>query len=148
MSTSTARPSLGFDDVEVGTELPPVSLDVTHKRVCMNAASTWDWFPGHHDPEYARSQGQRDIYLSTLFFHGFVDRGLTDWAGQDAVIRRRKISMLRSIYPGQTAVLTGSVVAKREDGDRCLVDLELMVSSEEGQCVPSEATVELPRGRR
>lgn len=59
---------LTFDDVIVGDEITPVSIPITYKRVCMNAAATWDWFPGHHDPEYARSQGQRTIYLSTLFF--------------------------------------------------------------------------------
>lgn len=139
---------LTFDDVIVGDEITPVSIPITYKRVCMNAAATWDWFPGHHDPEYARSQGQKTIYLSTLFFHGFIDRGLTDWAGPDALLRRRKISMIKSIYPGQTATLTGRVVAKRQDRGMCLVDLALTVSSEEGICVPSEATLQLPAGRR
>ncbi len=147
MSASTAVQGLTYADVEVGTEITPVSLPITYKRVCINAASTWDWFPGHHDPEYARAQGQQNIYLSTLFYHGFIDRGLNDWAGPDALIRRRKISMIKSIYPGQTATLTGTVVGKREDAGKYLVDLELLVSSEEGPCVPSEATLELPGGR-
>jgi acyl dehydratase len=147
MSASTAVQGLTYADVEVGTEITPVSLPITYKRVCINAASTWDWFPGHHDPEYARAQGQQNIYLSTLFYHGFIDRGLNDWAGPDALIRRRKISMIKSIYPGQTATLTGTVVGKREDAGKYLVDLELLVSSEEGPCVPSEATLELPSGR-
>ncbi len=144
---STAATGLRFDDVAVGDEMTSVAIPVTYKRVCMNAAATWDWFPGHHDPEYARSQGQRTIYLSTLFFHGFIDRGLSDWAGPDALLRRRKISMIRSIYPGQTATLTGRVIDKREVTDGGLVDLELMVSSEEGPCVPSEATLQLPTGQ-
>lgn len=146
--TATTAAGLRFDDVAVGDEITPVSIPVTYKRICMNAAATWDWFPGHHDPGYARSQGQETIYLSTLFFHGFVDRGLGDWAGPDALLRRRKISMIKSIYPGQTATLTGRVVGKREVDGTCLVDLELMVSSEEGPCVPSEATLQLPAGRR
>ncbi|MBN9097793.1 MULTISPECIES: MaoC/PaaZ C-terminal domain-containing protein [unclassified Pseudonocardia] len=144
MTATTA--GLRFDDVAVGDEITPVSIPITYKRICMNAAATWDWFPGHHDPEYARSQGQQTIYLSTLFFHGFVDRGLGDWAGPDALLRRRKISMIKSIYPGQTATLTGRVVGKREVDGTGLVDLELMVSSEEGPCVPSEATLQLPTG--
>lgn len=145
--TSTPTAGLRFDDVAVGDEITPVSIPVTYKRVCLNAAATWDWFPGHHDPEYARSQGQRTIYLSTLFFHGFIDRGLGDWAGPDALLRRRKISMIRSIYPGQTATLTGRVIGKREVNGTGLIDLELMVSSEEGPCVPSEATLQLPTGQ-
>ena len=142
--TTTAAAGLRFDDVAVGDEITPVAIPITYKRICMNAAATWDWFPGHHDPEYARSQGQQTIYLSTLFFHGFIDRALGDWAGPDALLRRRKISMIRSIYPGQTATLTGRVVDRRGVDGKGLVDLELMVSSEEGPCVPSEATLQLP----
>lgn len=147
----TATPGIGttlrFEDVVAGQEITPLSLPITYKRICMNAAATWDWFPGHHDPDYARGQGQETIYLSTLFFHGFIDRGLVDWAGPDALVRRRKISMTRSIYPGQTAMLTGRVIGTRDVEGTGLVDLELMVASEEGPCVPSEATLELPRGR-
>lgn len=146
MTTAPAA-GLRFDDVTVGNEMTPVSIPITYKRICMNAASTWDWFPGHHNPEYARSQGQQTIYLSTLFFHGFIDRGLGDWAGPDALLRRRKISMVKSIYPGQTATLTGRVIGKRELNGAGLIDLELLVSSEEGPCVPSEATLQLPTGR-
>ncbi|MBW0100943.1 MaoC/PaaZ C-terminal domain-containing protein [Pseudonocardia sp. KRD291] len=142
--TTTAAAGLRFDDVAVGDEITPVAIPITYKRICMNAAATWDWFPGHHDPEYARSQGQQTIYLSTLFFHGFIDRALGDWAGPDALLRRRKISMIRSIYPGQTATLTGRVVDRRGVDGKGLIDLELMVSSEEGPCVPSEATLQLP----
>ncbi|GLB81288.1 MaoC/PaaZ C-terminal domain-containing protein [Mycobacterium kiyosense] len=140
---SMVRVPVRFEDITVGDTLTPVSIEISYKRICMNAASTWDWFPGHHDPDYARSQGQRTIYLSSLFFHGFIDRGLNEWAGPDALIRRRKISMIRSIYPGQTATLSGKVVGKRQDAGRHLVDLELLVSSDDGPCVPSEATVEL-----
>lgn len=127
---AAARPALRFDDVSVGDSLPAVSIEVTYKRICMNAASTWDWFPGHHNPEYARSQGQRTIYLSTLFFHGFVDRGLNEWAGPDALIRRRTISMIRSIYPGQTAILSGKVV-----------ECDLVVAAEHATFAVSEVKV-------
>ena len=130
--------------VEQGQDLPAIALEVPYRRVCLNAAATWDWFPGHHDPEYARRQGQRTIYLSTLFFHGFVDRLVTDWAGPGARIRRRKITMQRSIFAGQTATARGRVVAVREQDGRRLVDVEAVVESEEGACVPAEVTVELP----
>lgn len=148
MTATTGTPTtLRFQDVGAGQEITALSLPITYKRICLNAAATWDWFPGHHDPEYARSQGQETIYLSTLFFHGFIDRGLGEWAGPDALVRRRKISMIRSIYPGQTATLTGRVIGIRESDGAGLVDLELLVASEDGPCVLSEATLELARDR-
>lgn len=131
-----------------GVQLPAISLDITYRRVCHNAAATWDWFPGHHDPDYARSQGQRTIYLSTLFFHGLVDRLVTDWAGPGALIRRRRIRMLRSIYAGQTATATGRVTAVHDDDGHRVAEVSCLVSSEEGACVPAEMTVELPPADR
>lgn len=92
-------------DLAAGDDLPPVTLDIDYRRVVHNAAATWDWFPGHHNPDYARSQGQRTIYLSTLFYHGLIDRAVTEWLGQDAVISRREMRMQRSIYAGQTATV-------------------------------------------
>jgi uncharacterized protein len=129
-----ARPPALPHEADVVEDLPPISLDVSYRRVCHNAAATWDWFPGHHDPEYARAQGQRTIYLSTL---------ITDWAGSRAVIRRRRIRMDRSIYAGQTATATGAVTAIRHEGGRRLADVSCVVSSEAGACVPAELTVEL-----
>src|ERR671924_651597 len=136
---------LVWEQVEQGDELPPLALDVSYKRVVMNAASTWDWFPGHHDPEYARSQGQRTIYLSTLFFQGFVDRLVTDWAGPGVFIRRRRIGMRRSIYAGETATARGRVARVYEHEGLPLVDIDAEVANEEGPCVVAQATVELPR---
>jgi acyl dehydratase len=131
-------------DLRAGARLPEVTLDISYRRVVMNAAATWDWFPGHHDPFYAREQGQRTIYLSTLFFQGLVDRLVTDWAGPLAFIRRRKIVMRRSIYAGQVARASGRVKRAYDDGGATVVEVEAEVSSDEGPCVAAELTVELP----
>lgn len=129
----------------VGDDLPEVRLDISYQRVVLNAAATWDWFPGHHNPFYARSQGQRTIYLSTIFFHGFVDRLVTDWAGPGAFVTRRKITMRSSIFAGETAIARGRVVALHEETDGLLVDIEASVDGPDGPCVPAEVTVRLPR---
>jgi acyl dehydratase len=136
--------SVLFGEVEVGAALPPVDIGVTHQRVCMNAAVTWDWFPGHHDPAYAREQGQETIYLSTQFFTGFADRCATEWAGDDAFVRRRCVRMHQAIYAGDMATATGSVVGKRVEEGLELVDLAIVVTSRDRPCVHVDLTVELP----
>jgi acyl dehydratase len=133
--------SLAFDDVEVGAELPAIDLPITYQRICLNAAATWDWFPGHHDPEYAREQGQDTIYLSTQFFTGFADRCAIEWGGPDTFIRRRKIEMRQALYAGQVASAEGIVVGKREDDGRRLVELEVTVCGDGEPCVHVELTV-------
>jgi acyl dehydratase len=140
MAPATA---LRFEDVDVGAELPAIELAVTYQRIVMNAGVTWDWFPGHHDPEYAREQGQETIYLSTQFFTGFADRCATEWGGPDTFIRRRRIAMRQAIYAGQTAAARGRVVGKRDEDGRRLVDLEVQVLADGTTCVDVELTVEL-----
>jgi acyl dehydratase len=138
-----------WEDVEEGTALPRVEDEITYRRVIMNPATTWDYFPGHHDPEYARSQGQPTIYINTMHFLGFIDRLATDWGGPRSFIARRKMSMQHSIYAGDTMVGEGTVVRKWSDDAagrvRHLVDLELTVENQHGDlCAPASVTLELP----
>ncbi|MEA3510301.1 MAG: MaoC family dehydratase N-terminal domain-containing protein, partial [Actinomycetota bacterium] len=58
-------------------DLPVVTMPITVGRCVLDAATTRDFFPGHHDRDYARAQGARDVYLNTMFYHGFVDRVVT-----------------------------------------------------------------------
>jgi acyl dehydratase len=138
-----------WEDVEEGSALPRTDDEITYRRVIMNPATTWDYFPGHHDPAYARSQGQPTIYVNTMHFLGFVDRLATEWGGPCSFIARRKISMQRSIYAGDTMVGEGRVVRRYTDEAgarvRHLVDLELTVKNQDGElCCPATVTLELP----
>ena len=137
------------EDVEVGAALPTVEDEITYRRVIMNPATTWDYFPGHHDPAYAQAQGQPTIYVNTMHFLGFIDRMVSEWAGPRSFLVRRKVSTHLSIYAGDTMVGSGQVVGtRREERDgrvRHLVDLELSVANQDGaRCASALATVALP----
>jgi acyl dehydratase len=143
------RNQLRWEDVDKGDEITPVTLDVTFRHVIMTPGATWDYFPGHHDPEYARAQGQPTIYLNTMTLTGFVDRVATDWAGPAAFITRRKIALRRSVFAGDVITGRGSVTAKRredgEHGPRHLVDVDLEVRNADGDlCCPASLTLSLP----
>ena len=101
-----------WEDVRDGEQLPTVVDDITYRRVIMNAAAAWDYFPGHHDPEYARSQGQPTIYLNTVHLMGFVDPGRHGWAGGRAFVVRRRVSLRRSVYANDRMVGEGVVTAR------------------------------------
>jgi acyl dehydratase len=138
-----------FEDVHPGEELAVVEDLITYRRVIMNPATTWDYFPGHHDPAYAHAQGQPTIYVNTMHFLGFIDRMITEWAGPRSFLVRRNVSTLMSIYAGDTMVGSGHVVGTRreemEGGVRCLVDLELAVTNQHGTpCASVLATVAVP----
>lgn len=138
-----------FEDISEGEELPRVEDPVSFRRVIMTPGATWDYFPGHHDPEYARAQGQPTIYMNTMHIMGFADRLVTDWAGPATFVVRRRVRLHGSVYAGDTLVGTGRVLAtRREDRQgslRCLVDIELVIENQHGtRCASAAITAALP----
>ena len=128
-------------DVTVGEALPPLVDEITYRRVVMSPGATWDYFPGHYDPDYARSQGQPTIYANSLHLFGLVDRAATAWAGPTSFVVRRKVRLQQSMYAGDTVTVTGEVTGTRDDG---LVDLAIVVTNQHGHpCCSAEVTLRL-----
>jgi hypothetical protein len=78
---------------------------------------------------------------------GFIDRIATGFGGPYSRVVRRRISLLGSIYAGDSMVARGRVVGKHIDtaGDkpRYLVDLEVSIFNQRNElCCPAEVTVE------
>ena len=132
----------------VPAELPAVVDEISYERVVMNAGATWDYFPGHFDPEYAKRQGHPTIFVNTMHLAGFVDRVGTDWAGPYSRVLRRKIALLGSIYAGDTMIGRGKAIAKRCNTSgpkpQYLVDLKIGVYNQRDElCCPAEVTIEV-----
>jgi acyl dehydratase len=133
-----------WDDVVVPADLPLTVDEITYQRVVMNAGATWDYVPWHFDPTYAQSHGHPSIFVNTMHLAGFVDRIATEWAGPYSRVVRRKVTLLGSIYAGDSMVARGRVVDKRRETSRDLVDLEIAIFNQRDElCCPAEVTVEL-----
>jgi acyl dehydratase len=135
-----------FEDVTVGDELPPITLDITPKRLFLQASGSQDWYPVHFDPAFARKAGHEDIFMSTGFVQAALVRLITDWMGDAGFLKRLFFEMRRQHRPGDVMVCKGKVMAAEvRDGDPC-IDLELWAENErEGVTTPARATVILPR---
>jgi acyl dehydratase len=139
---------LDWHQLSVPADLPEVVEAIDYQRVVMNAGATWDYFPGHYDPVYAEHHGHPAIFVNTMHLAGFVDRIATEWAGPYARVVRRKVTLIGSIYAGDSMIGRGTVVDKRCDSSadprRYLVDLQIAVSNQRGElCCPAEVTLEL-----
>ena len=136
---------LDWAAVTLPAELPDVVDDpITYQRVIMNPGSTWDYFPGHYDPEYARANGQPTIFINTMHIAGFVDRVATEWAGPFSRVVRRKLTLTGSIYAGDTITGRRRVTGKRQDGDRWLIDMHVDVVNQNGElCCPADVTLDV-----
>lgn len=138
-----------WDEVAVQAQLPEVVDQISYERVVMNAGTTWDYVPWHFNPEYAKNHGHPTIFVNTMHITGFIDRIATNFGGPYSRVIRRKVSLLGSIYAGDSMVARSRVVGKRigasGDAPRYLVDLEVGVFNQRDElCCPAEVTLELP----
>jgi acyl dehydratase len=119
---------------------------ISYERVIMNPGATWDYFPGHYDPEYARTIGQPAIFVNTMHVAGFIDRVATQWAGPHSRVVRRKLSLTNSIYAGDTITGRRRITGKLHDGDRWLVDLHVdVVNQRDELCCPADVTLDVTK---
>ncbi|WP_327089756.1 MaoC/PaaZ C-terminal domain-containing protein [Nonomuraea sp. NBC_01738] len=132
--------TLTEEQVELGTMLPELSIDLTPTVVVSTAVATMDFTPVHHDVEGARAQGSKDIFLNILTTMGLVERYVTDWAGPEAVIRRINVKLGVPAYAGDRLVFTGAVVA--HDGDEFTIEVRGKVSL--GDHASGTVTLALP----
>jgi len=144
MSGGENRTPRCWEDVSQGEVLPEVVMPVALSLCVLDAAATRDFFPGHHDRDYARGQNVRDTYLNTMFFHGFVDRVAGDWAGPDAWLLRRRLDMSAPVCVGDTMRTKAHVVRHYQEEEHGLVDVEVEVLTEHGLGVKAMLTYILP----
>lgn len=143
MSSGTeTRPAA---EAQVGDRLPAISIPLTFERVAMTPFSTWDFFPGHHNPEFARAQGLRDIYLNTIALQGFADRLVMEWAGSHSMIVRRQMKMRQPAHPGDTLHITGVVTERVALADgRTHIGMAISLDTESGQVCDVTTLIYLP----
>ena len=135
-----------WEEVEAGEVLPSIHMGLTLRRSLMIAAATRDFFPGHHDRDYARAQGMSDAWGSTYFIEGLVDRIVTDWSGPDVWIRKRQLRIRRQVYVGTTIDVTGKVEQKYQDawGNAAQIVVTLRTSDDPTEAATARVWLLLP----
>ncbi|MEV0414438.1 acyl dehydratase [Streptomyces sp. NPDC050448] len=101
--------------MNVGDTLAPLEIPVTRTLIVAGAIASRDYQDVHHDASLARAKGSPDIFMNILTTNGLVGRYITDRLGPGAVLRKVVIRLGAPNHPGDTMVLTGTVVAV--DGD-------------------------------
>ena len=145
MQTPTAKRELFFEDVEIGAGLPSLVKVPTTIQLFRYSAVTWNAHRIHYEREYALREGHPDVLVQAHLHGAFLLQMIGDWIGPRGRLVSFGWSNRGRAVPGDTLTCTGRVVAKRADGGRQLVDLELAETNQRGEvCAPGKATVALP----
>jgi acyl dehydratase len=133
-----------FEDVKEADEAPVLTHTLGRTDLVMYAGASGDFNPMHHDEVAAKEFGLPSVFGHGMFSAGILATALTNYVGK-GTLRRYKVRFAKQTWPGEMFTTKIVVLAKRNEGDANLVDLECTLSNAEGEVkVIGEATAELP----
>jgi len=133
-----------FEDVKEDEVLPSFEITVTRTHIAKYAGAGGDFFPVHHDEEYAKSVGLPSIFAMGMMHGGMLSRVVTDWAG-DGRVKRYKLRFAGMVWPKDSLTFKGHVVRTYKEGGENLVDCIVSVVNQKGEtAIDGETTVSLP----
>lgn len=137
---------LFYEDVEPGDELTPLSVTVDETQMFFFSAATYNGHRIHYDKQWAREvEGYDDVLVQGPLQAALLARAITDWIGGRGRLVEYSVQNRGVAFPGQPLTFGGTVTAKRTDGARALVDLDIEGRRGTDVLMPGTATVELPR---
>jgi acyl dehydratase len=99
----------------------------------------------HWDPAWAQAIGNPMAYDYGVMRENYVYHYLTDWCGDDGWVARQYDEIRKFNYMGDTQIITGEVVDKRQEDGRNLVDVAFrMTNQRQEETVRGAATIALP----
>lgn len=121
-----------------GENVHSFEFPVTYRKIIQDVAATRDFYPVHHDPEFARSRGNETIFLNTMAFQGLVDRLALDWAGPEWRVVERTITMMGSAVAGDALTVEGEVENVTDDGE---IELGVSINKDGRDICPATVTI-------
>jgi acyl dehydratase len=130
-----ARPSRLEPDVDYG----PVIVPMTPTQIIAGAVATRDFYPVHHDRDFARAHGNADFLLNSLTTNGLLGRIIGEWTSQ-APLLSLATRIVAPAYVHDELTVTGQV---REIGPDWA---DITVRAALGDGIHAEAVGRVSRG--
>jgi acyl dehydratase len=145
MASTANFTTLNWDEIQEEQQITSITFPLALRNLMIDVSGTRDLYPIHHDREFAKKNGARDIFVNTMFYEGFFGRVVTDWAGPEAFLRKLRFAMKLPNCPGDTITSRGWVVKKYEQEGEKLLDLEIHLDNQLGpDTTVAFVTVQLP----
>ena len=117
-----------FDDVEVGTQLPPGSYAITRADLIRYAGASGDFNVIHWNQRVAHEVGLPDVIAHGMLTMATAARLVTDWAGDPGAVVEYGVRFTKPVVVpdddhGAEPEVSGVVSAKDEEARTVRVDL-------------------------
>jgi len=112
--------SVAWADVEVGTELPSLSVSLQRVTLVMYAGASGDFNPIHWNQRFAQAVGLPDVIAHGMLTMASAGRVVTDWVGDPGAVVEYGVRFTRPVVvpdddKGARLEITASVAEKRDD---------------------------------
>jgi len=119
--------SVAFADVEVGTELPPLTVNLQRINLVMYAGASGDFNIIHWNQRVAQAVGLPDVIAHGMLTMASAGRVVTDWVGDPGAVVEYGVRFTRPVVvpdddKGATLEIT-AVVGEKRDGNLVRVDI-------------------------
>ena len=139
------NPTLWFEDVAVGDDLPDLVKEPDTRQLVMYAGASQDFVPIHYDQDVAKAAGHHTVIVHGALKSAWLAELVTSWIGPAGRLIELDISYRAIDFPGATATCTGKVTSTKFENGVGLVELEIGMRNPEGVVTtPGRALVALP----
>jgi acyl dehydratase len=112
--------SVAWSDVEVGTELPPLIVNLQRINLVMYAGASGDFNVIHWNQRVAQAVGLPDVIAHGMLTMASAGRVVTDWLGDPGALVEYGVRFTRPVVVpdddlGATLEITAAVAEKRDD---------------------------------
>ena len=134
-----------FEDVEIGSEIPPLEKDPTTQQLVKYAGASGDFYQIHYDKDFALANKLPGVILHGALKNGFLGQLMTDFAGEYGWLQKLSVQYRGMDQPGSKITARGKVVKKLVEGRRHLIECDIWLENAKGEkTTPGSATVVLP----
>ncbi len=124
---------LFWEDIEIGTELPPLVKNPTTQQLVKWAGASGDFYQIHYDKDFAIGTGLPGVIIHGALKSAWLGQLLGDWIGESGTIKKYGCSYRGMDVPADTITGKGTVVKKYVKGDEHLVECEIWMENSSGE---------------
>jgi acyl dehydratase len=136
---------LYFEDLEVGSELPPLEKDPTTQQLVRYAGASGDFYQIHYDKDFALGNGLPGVILHGALKNAFLGQLMTDFAGEQGILRKLSVQYRGMDQPGTKVSARGKVKKKYVEDGNHFVECDIWLENAKGEITtPGSALVILP----
>ncbi len=134
-----------FEDVAVGTQIPPLVKTPTTQQLVKWAGASGDLYQIHYDKDFAISTGLPGVIVHGWLTASFLGQLLTDWIWERSQFKKFGCSYRGMLFPGEPITCKGKVTKKYAQEDKHYIECDVWAENTKGESVvPGNATIIVP----